>query len=657
MSFAATRAISGGSETQWRSNDGPIFSSPKQSYARNTKSSTLKAALVSASRIERPRSASPRRHSSFSLRKFDGIDVDYSNTKPLKQQRSSRSRASFGSIGMLRKSSTAAVLSGEGSTTPAGAIAAVDEDAFAVFARILAISPGFEDFPGELLRKLFRASTLVKFRPGTPVLEDTFNAPKTLYIVQKGEVRSFDGRLETGELFFAGDVFGEDAMLDPTGAPRRRHVSAGASACYALDNFVCSAALGAAGKARLLAALRRARNHRLGAGAGGRRRAARMAGAFERLRDLGTCAVTGIRFALVRDATTGLTFVARRARTAGGAAATAAGHHHTHGDWVRRREKKSGRRFYANTKTHATQWEKPGAWDDRAATEGNGAVVAAQLERERRSLERLGPDAPFVVTLVAALSPAPGEVCLITEPTCVFGRNLYRDVVAPQRARRGAGARRGGANQPQLLPDSAVRFYVASVAEALAFMHARNVVHRDVKTKNCYLAPNGYLQLAEFGVARLLPAEGRTRTVCGTPAFCAPEVFDRADRKTTGYGKAADWWSAGVLAFELLFGRTPWQTTEAGRRATKKEDTFDAILRYCEAAHLGRDVGGYFRCCRDNDAQRAFLRLLLEPNPRRRGGYGAQHGRHSAFVSCAFFADFDFGALVRQELAAPVMNE
>jgi len=124
------------------------------------------------------------------------------------------------------------------------------------------------------------------------------------------------------------------------------------------------------------------------------------------------------------------------------------------------------------------------------------------------------------------------------------------------------------------------------------------------------------------------------------------------------HGRACDWWSLGVLAFELLFGRPAFSfghgTDAAHPPAAPRtpKQIFASVLRYCQDAHLGRDVDHVFLPCR-SDAQRAFLRMLLEPDPRARGGYGAQHGGHDVFVGSAFLADFDWGALVRQELAPP----
>lgn len=101
------------------------------------------------------------------------------------------------------------------------------------------------------------------------------------------------------------------------------------------------------------------------------------------------------------------------------------------------------------------------------------------------------------------------------------------------------------------------RTYAAQVSLAIEYIHERGVVYRDVKPENCILGLDGYLKVTDFGWAKHLGKSGSTRTLCGTPAYTAPEII-----LLQKYGKAVDWWSLGVLIFEMLTGQAPFQGKE-----------------------------------------------------------------------------------------------
>jgi len=75
-------------------------------------------------------------------------------------------------------------------------------------------------------------------------------------------------------------------------------------------------------------------------------------------------------------------------------------------------------------------------------------------------------------------------------------------------------------------------------------------VHRDLKPENLLLDASGYLKITDFGYAKVLGADGRTFTLCGTPEYMAPEMIHG-----TGHGKGVDLWALGVLTYEMLAGR------------------------------------------------------------------------------------------------------
>lgn len=95
---------------------------------------------------------------------------------------------------------------------------------------------------------------------------------------------------------------------------------------------------------------------------------------------------------------------------------------------------------------------------------------------------------------------------------------------------------------------------------ACYYMHAHQVIHRDLKLGNLFLDANMNVKVGDFGLAALIENEGeRKKTICGTPNYIAPEVlFDTAN----GHSFEVDIWSIGVILYTLVVGRPPFQTKE-----------------------------------------------------------------------------------------------
>jgi serine/threonine protein kinase len=114
----------------------------------------------------------------------------------------------------------------------------------------------------------------------------------------------------------------------------------------------------------------------------------------------------------------------------------------------------------------------------------------------------------------------------------------------------------------RLLPEPVVLRIVARVAEALAYAHQQGVVHRDVKPANVMVdLPTHQVKVTDFGIARCTDA-ARTRTglTIGTPAFMAPEQL-----AGEAPDAASDLYALGVMLFQLLTGRLPYEGDSLGR--------------------------------------------------------------------------------------------
>lgn len=103
-------------------------------------------------------------------------------------------------------------------------------------------------------------------------------------------------------------------------------------------------------------------------------------------------------------------------------------------------------------------------------------------------------------------------------------------------------------------PEEWARFYAAEVAAAIAHLHSANIIYRDAKLENVLMDHDGHVRITDFGLSKVGVSglKGAT-TFCGTAAYIAPELL-----KGMAYGKAADWWSFGILLYEMIGGKPPY---------------------------------------------------------------------------------------------------
>jgi len=82
-------------------------------------------------------------------------------------------------------------------------------------------------------------------------------------------------------------------------------------------------------------------------------------------------------------------------------------------------------------------------------------------------------------------------------------------------------------------------------------------MHRDLKLENILVDNNGYLKIIDYGLAKITPSNELAQSYCGTPEYLAPEIL-----LNKGHGKPVDWWTLGILTYEMIAGIDPFNDND-----------------------------------------------------------------------------------------------
>ncbi|KAL0452480.1 UNVERIFIED_CONTAM: Mitogen-activated protein kinase kinase kinase YODA [Sesamum latifolium] len=145
------------------------------------------------------------------------------------------------------------------------------------------------------------------------------------------------------------------------------------------------------------------------------------------------------------------------------------------------------------------------------------------------------------------------------------------------------------------LGESAIRSYTQQILSGLAYLHAKNTVHRDIKGANILVDPNGRVKLADFGMAKHITGQSCPLSFKGSPYWMAPEVI----RNSNGCSLAVDIWSLGCTVLEMATSKPPWSQYE-GVAAMFKIGNSKELPTIPD--HL-------------SDEGKEFVRLCLQRNP------------------------------------------
>lgn len=179
------------------------------------------------------------------------------------------------------------------------------------------------------------------------------------------------------------------------------------------------------------------------------------------------------------------------------------------------------------------------------------------------------------------------------------------------------------------LPEALARFYGAQMALAIGYLHSNSVAYRDLKPENLMLDAEGNIHLVDLGLCKdgMTSATSGSSSFCGTVEYLAPEILNYQE-----HGLAVDWWSYGMVLFEMLTGLPPWYSY-------KQDEVVQGILK----GNLE------FPAFLSNDAK-DLISKLLDRNPARRMGSGKGV---EDLIDHPFFASVDWVALARSEVTPP----
>lgn len=189
-------------------------------------------------------------------------------------------------------------------------------------------------------------------------------------------------------------------------------------------------------------------------------------------------------------------------------------------------------------------------------------------------------------------------------------------------------------------PIDDIKLYIAELALAIEELHLNGIIYRDLKPENVLFDAKGHIKITDFGLSKLFDSkpiksnnaedlflqsqQPTTSTLCGTTEYMAPEMI-----KKSGYSFQIDWWSLGILTYEMFFGMTPF---EAGN----KQQIYQNILK--GDVYFPREV---------NSDVKEFISMLLQKNPKKRGDF-------DSIKNSKLMKDINFNLVYQKKI--PVLN-
>lgn len=185
----------------------------------------------------------------------------------------------------------------------------------------------------------------------------------------------------------------------------------------------------------------------------------------------------------------------------------------------------------------------------------------------------------------------------------------------------------------QRFTEARAKFYSVCVVLGLGFLHENNYIYRDLKLENILLDEKGYAVITDFGFAKFLAHDEKTRTFCGTPDYVAPEILENH-----GHDRMVDWWSFGVLLYEMVNGQTPFFSPNQNtmyQNIRTQEPRFNSMVSISDA-------------CKD------LIIRLLKKDPSARFG---RKGDYKEILTHPWFSDINPQQVLDRMYRAPFLPD
>ena len=176
--------------------------------------------------------------------------------------------------------------------------------------------------------------------------------------------------------------------------------------------------------------------------------------------------------------------------------------------------------------------------------------------------------------------------------------------------------------------EATTKFYIIEIILGIEFLHNNNVIYRDLKPENILMDTEGHIKISDFGLAKILSnPKDKAYTLCGTLQYLAPELL-----KNKGYDKSVDWWSLGIIFYQMLMGKMPF-----GIKGNKiNPEIFETKLKFND------DI---------NPLAINLINQLLNTNPKKRIGYGDLDAKKIKELN--YFSDVDEDKYLNKEIEPP----
>jgi len=234
------------------------------------------------------------------------------------------------------------------------------------------------------------------------------------------------------------------------------------------------------------------------------------------------------------------------------------------------------------------------------------------------------------------------EKNILSEGNCEFLLTLSFYIQSPERIYLVTPFMKGGDLYHKLktdgtLKEDLVRFYTAQIAIALQHLHEFGIAYRDLKPENILIDEDGYVKLCDFGASVHFQGTKKENNFAGSPEYASPEMIAHE-----GHTIMSDWWSFGILIYELLFGNTPFFNMDKNRMYELIEV---GELKFPKTIK----IEGTVRNLKVSDEAKNIITKLLEKNP------GSRLGKTglNEIKSHPFFGNLNFENLKNKKLKSP----